>query len=270
MAGRLAADLRRRPRASASSGTWAGCTTRSSYFQQDPVYRRYHHHELTFSLDVRVQRELHPAAVATTRSCTARARCCAKMPGDRLAEARQPARAVRLHVGAPRQEAAVHGQRARPGAGVEPRALARLAPARGARATRASSALVRDLNHVYRDQPALWERRLRARRLLLARAQRRRRNVVAFAAARAEGRATCSSASCNLSPVPRPATASALPRAGPLARGAQHRRRASTAASNVGNLGGVEAEARPWHGQPLSRRADAAAARRALADRRMQ
>ena len=33
--------------------------------------------------DVRLQRELHPAAVATTRSCTARARCWTKMPGDR-------------------------------------------------------------------------------------------------------------------------------------------------------------------------------------------
>ena len=50
--------------ASASSGTWAGCTTRSSTSRKDPIHRRYHHHELTFSLDVRVQRELHPAAVA--------------------------------------------------------------------------------------------------------------------------------------------------------------------------------------------------------------
>ena len=30
LAGRLAADVRRRPRASASSGTWGGCTTRST------------------------------------------------------------------------------------------------------------------------------------------------------------------------------------------------------------------------------------------------
>ena len=34
--------------ASASSGTWVSCTTRSSYFSKDPVHRKYHHSELTF------------------------------------------------------------------------------------------------------------------------------------------------------------------------------------------------------------------------------
>ena len=103
------------------------------YFQQDPVHRRYHHHELTFSLHLRLQRELHPAALP--RRGRARQGLAARQDAGRpLAAARQPARAVRLHVGPPGQEAAVHGLRVRPGARVEPRALARLAPARAARA----------------------------------------------------------------------------------------------------------------------------------------
>ena len=31
------------------------------YFEHDPIHRKYHHNELTFSLDVRVQRELRAA-----------------------------------------------------------------------------------------------------------------------------------------------------------------------------------------------------------------
>ena len=36
--------------ASGTSGTWAGCTTRSTYFAHEPVHRRYHHHDLTFGM----------------------------------------------------------------------------------------------------------------------------------------------------------------------------------------------------------------------------
>ena len=50
--------------------------------------------------------------------------------GGRVAEARQPAPAVRLDVGPAREEAPLHGRRDRPVARVEPRARPRLAPAR--------------------------------------------------------------------------------------------------------------------------------------------
>ena len=79
--------------------------------------------------DVRLQRELHAPAVA--RRGRARQGLADRQDAGRpLAEDGQPALPVRLHVGAPRQEAAVHGLRARPVARVEPRALAGLAPAR--------------------------------------------------------------------------------------------------------------------------------------------
>ena len=36
--------------ASASNGTWAGCTTRWTHLKLDPIHRQYHHNELTFGL----------------------------------------------------------------------------------------------------------------------------------------------------------------------------------------------------------------------------
>ena len=50
MADGVAADLRRRARASGSSGTWAGCTTRCKYFAHDPIHRKYHQNDLTFRM----------------------------------------------------------------------------------------------------------------------------------------------------------------------------------------------------------------------------
>ena len=99
-----------------------------AYFQNDPIYRRYPPPRADLLAGLRVHRELHPAAVA--RRGRARQGIADQQDARRrLAEAREPARALRLHVGASRQEAAVHGPGVRPVRGVEPRALARLAPA---------------------------------------------------------------------------------------------------------------------------------------------
>ena len=84
---------------------------------------------------LRVHGELHPAALA--RRGRARQGLAGGQDARRpLAEARQPALAVRLHVGAPRQEAAVHGPGVRAGGRVEREPLAGLAPAREPRARR--------------------------------------------------------------------------------------------------------------------------------------
>ncbi len=70
--------------------------------------------------DLRLHRELHPAALAR-RGRPRQGVAARQDAGRRLAEVRQPPPALRLHVRPPRQEAPLHGRRVRPVAGVEPR-----------------------------------------------------------------------------------------------------------------------------------------------------
>ena len=84
--------------ASASSGTWAGCTTRSTTSSHDPVYRRYHHDELTFGLVYAWNENF--VLPALPRRGRARQGLAARQDARRpLAAARQPAGPVRLDVG---------------------------------------------------------------------------------------------------------------------------------------------------------------------------
>ena len=120
---------------------------------------------------VRVHRELRPAAVARrgrARKALAR-RQAARRP---LAEAREPARALRVHVGAPRQAAALHGRRDRAVARVGRGDVARLASARAGRSPGRPVARARPEPRLRRDARAVGGR-LRAGRLPLARAERR-------------------------------------------------------------------------------------------------
>ena len=94
----------------------------------DPIHRKYHHNQLTFSICTPSPRT-SCCRSRTTRSCTARARCIGKMPGDEWQQFANLRAAVRLHVGAPGQEAAVHGRRVRAAARVDARREPRVARA---------------------------------------------------------------------------------------------------------------------------------------------
>ena len=84
---------------------------------------------------LRVDRELHPAALAR-RGRAREGIAAAEDAGRPLAAAREPARALRVHVGAPRQEAALHGRRARLAVGVDRRRRAAVVAARARRPRR--------------------------------------------------------------------------------------------------------------------------------------
>ena len=74
--------VRRRPRLRAASGTWAGCTTRSTTCAQDPIHRQLPPQRADLRPDVRVHARTSCCRCRTTRWCTARASLLGKMPGD--------------------------------------------------------------------------------------------------------------------------------------------------------------------------------------------
>jgi 1,4-alpha-glucan branching enzyme len=111
-------------------------------------------------------------------------------------------------------------------------------------------ALVRDLNHVYRDQAALWERDFEGEGFWWLEANDADRNVVAFARQGLDGdtQLVCV---CNLSPVPREGYRVGLPQPGRWTE-VLNTDATQYGGSGMGNLGGVEAEAVRWHDQPWS------------------
>jgi 1,4-alpha-glucan branching enzyme len=111
-------------------------------------------------------------------------------------------------------------------------------------------ALVRDLNHRYRDEPALWEMDFDGEGFWWIEANAAEDNVFAFARRTSDSERVIVFVS-NLSPVPRHGYRIGFPRSG---RWVEALNTDSTyyGGSDVGNLGGVEARDEPWHGQSAS------------------
>jgi hypothetical protein len=171
---------------------------------------------------------------ATTRWCTARARCSARWRAT-TGRSSQPARLLRLHVGLSGQEAAVHGAGVRPAREWSESAGARLVPAGEPHAPRACKALVRDLNRLYALRAGAACARLRARGLRVADRRRARelglawlRKAPGAAAGRGRHQLHAGAERAIAAPARAPAT---------LARDPQHRRDGLRRLGG-GNLGG--------------------------------
>ncbi len=223
------------------------------YFQQDPIYRRYHHHELTFSLMYAFS-ENFILPLSHDEVVHGKGSLYSKMPGDRwqkLANLRALYAYMWAHPG--KKLLFMGGELAQEQEWSHERSLDWHLLERPEHA--GVQRLVRDLNRLYRDEPALWEIDSDPAGFWWIEPNDADANVVAFA------RASASSGSsdetrlvvfvANFSPLPRTGYRLGLPRA---CRWREALNTDSTyyGGSDVGNLGGVEPDPVPWHGQPVS------------------
>jgi 1,4-alpha-glucan branching enzyme len=219
-----------------------------SYFQKDPVYRRFHHHTLTFSMMYAFSENFilplsHDEVVHGKKSLLD------KMPGDRwqkFANLRALYAYMWAHPGKKllfmgcelaeweewNYDGSLHWN------------LLEYAEHQGVQS------LVRDLNRMYRSQPALYEADDDPAAFRWLEANDAADNVLAFARLDAKGGRPVVCV-LNLSPVPRYDYRVGMP----VCCRWQESLNTDSAVyggSGVGNLGGVEAEAVPWHDQPFS------------------
>jgi 1,4-alpha-glucan branching enzyme len=219
-----------------------------AYFQQDPVYRRYHHHSLTFSLMYAFS-ENFILPLSHDEVVHGKGSLLDKMPGDhwqKLANLRALYAYMWAHPGKKLLFMGCEFGQDREWS--HERSLDwHLLEDQGHGGVQA---LVRDLNHVYRDHPALWERDDDHEAFGWIEANDADANVVAFVRY-GSGDSKPIVCACNLSPVAREGYRLGLPRAGAWTE-LLNTDAGVYGGGNVGNMGAVESEAQPWHGQPFS------------------
>jgi 1,4-alpha-glucan branching enzyme len=219
-----------------------------SYFQREPIFRAYHHHELTFSL-VYAWNENFILPISHDEVVHGKGSLLRKMPGDRwqqLANLRALYAYMWAHPGKKllfmgceiAQEAEWNHDRSLDWHLLE-------SPEHGG-----VQALVRELNRIYRAEPALWEVDFSHDGFRWLEPNDAASNVLVFARLSRDGKRVIVCA-CNLAPIPRYDYRIGMPRPGRW-REALNTDSAYYGGADVGNLGGVEAVAEEWHGQPCS------------------
>jgi 1,4-alpha-glucan branching enzyme len=218
------------------------------YFQKDPVYRRFHHHTLTFSLMYAFS-ENFVLPLSHDEVVHGKGSLLNKMPGDRwqkFANLRSLYAYMWAHPGKKllfmggelgeweewNYDGSLHWN------------LLESSEHSGVHA------LIRDLNRAYRTQPALYEVDFDPRGFRWLEANDATNNVLAFARLDENGEKPVVVV-LNMSPVPRYDYRVGMPK---CCRWRELLNTDSTyyGGSGVGNMGGVEAEAVPWHDQPFS------------------
>jgi 1,4-alpha-glucan branching enzyme len=219
-----------------------------TYFQKDPVYRRFHHHTLTFSLMYAFSENFilplsHDEVVHGKRSLLD------KMPGDRwqkFANLRLMYAYMWAHPG--KKLLFMGGELAEWEEWSENGSLHWNLLEHAEHA--GVHSLVRDLNRTYRAELGLYEIDDDASGFRWLEANDTSNNVLAFARLDSSGEKPVVCV-LNLSPVPRYDYRVGMP-ACCRWREAINTDSALYGGSGVGNLGGVDAEAVPWHDQPYS------------------
>jgi 1,4-alpha-glucan branching enzyme len=220
-----------------------------AYFQQDPLYRRYHHHELTFSLMYAFS-ENFVLPLSHDEVVHGKGSLYSKMAGIDQWQKLANLRALYAYMWAhPGKKLLFMGQEfAQPAEWSEERSLDWHLLEQPEHA--GIQSLVRDLNRAYRDEPALWELDSDPSGFWWLEANDADRNVIAFARRNADGDRVLVFVA-NLSPTPQYGYRLGLPRSSRW-REAVNTDSSYYGGSDVGNLGGVVPEAIPWHDQPFS------------------
>jgi 1,4-alpha-glucan branching enzyme len=218
-----------------------------SYFAREPVHRRYHHDELTFSLMYAFS-ENYLLPLSHDEVVHGKGSLLSKMPGsgaEKLANLRALYGYMWAHPGKKllfMGDELAQEREWDPGGSVDWHLLER--PGH-----RGVEQLVRDLNRLYRAEPALHEIDGDPAGFGWLELHDADANVLAFARFASSGRPVV--CACNLSAAPRPGYRVALPRPGPW-REVLNTDAVEYGGTGVGNLGRVVSEEVPWHDQPYS------------------
>jgi 1,4-alpha-glucan branching enzyme len=219
-----------------------------AYFTRDPVHRRFHHDQLTFSM-VYAFTENFVLPLSHDEVVHGKGSLLAKMPGDPWQQ-RANLRALYGYMWAhPGKKLLFMGgelgqeQEWRSDGSIDWHLLERPEHA-------GIQELVRDLNLRYRDEPALWELDFEPAGFRWLEASDADANVVVFARFAAEGPRVLVCA-CNFSPVSRHGYRIGLPRGGTW-RELLNTDEKRYGGGGIGNPDPLEAEHKPWHDQPYS------------------
>jgi 1,4-alpha-glucan branching enzyme len=220
-----------------------------AYFEQDAIYRRYHHHELTFSLMYAFS-ENFVLPLSHDEVVHGKGSLYTKMGGSdhwqKLANLRTLYAYMWAHPG---KKLLFMGQEfAQPAEWSEERSLdwhLLESPDHAG-----IQSLIRDLNRCYRGEPALFELDSDPTGFWWLEPNDADNNVLAFARRSADGTRLVVFVA-NLSPIVRHNYRLGLPRAVRW-REAINTDSSFYGGSDVGNLGGVAPQPIPWHEQPVS------------------
>ena len=217
------------------------------YFTKDPVHRRYHHNELTFGL-LYAFTENFVLPLSHDEVVHGKGSLLSKMPGDRwqkLANLRALLAWMWAHPG--KQLLFMGGELAQETEWSHERSLDwHLLDDAGNAGVKD---LVRAMNAVAGDRPALWERDTEPEGFRWIDASDVESNVLSFL--RVAGDGTLLACVANLSPVPRQPYRVGLPVAGAW-REVLNTDAVEFGGSGVSNGGQFDAAGDSWHGQPFS------------------
>jgi 1,4-alpha-glucan branching enzyme len=214
------------------------------YFTLDPIYRRYHHRDLTFGL-LYAWSENFVLPLSHDEVVHGKRAMLAKMPGDRLRQFANQ-RALFAYMWARSGKKLIFmGQEIGQwrewdhDSSIDWNLLEY--PDH-----RELQVLVRDLNRIYRDEPALWEADTDPAGFRWLEADDADSNMIAFMriAPSTGRRVICVG---NFSPVLRSRYRVGVPAPG-FYREILNTDASAYGGTNIGNMGGVEAAAIPWHG----------------------